>query len=331
MDRGRTIPTHVDTGSVLFDLIAEGAIVLDDAGRIAGMNRSACRMLGFGLEGIVGEPLTTLLHPDNEGDPFAQNASLLLRDTLACPVPVQSRFRENLLVFAAATRVDEIEQLKNELVATVSHELKTPLSAIKAYAATLRENPQIYQSHREEFLGVIEGQADRLSRVVDDMLLITRVETSHLLRRRARVRVIQIVDQALLQISYNPMLHPITVEVGDAEVSGDPERLRDVLRNLLENAIKYSPAGGSISIRASQDEFASQIQVQDHGVGIQPEDLPYIYDRFFRAELDFEIEVQGTGLGLYIVSAIVRAHGGSIDVSSTRGEGTTFTLRFPLR
>ncbi len=288
-------------------------------------------MLGFAMESVTGEPLEALLHETNAEDPLSPNANLVLRDTLACPVLVQSRCRDNVLVFSPATRIAEIEQLKNELVATVSHELKTPLAAIKAYTATLREHPNLYETHRTEFLGVVEEQADRLARVVDDMLLITRVESSHLLKRRARVRVISVVDQALLGISYNPVVHPVTVEVGDTEISGDPERLRDVLRNLIENAIKYSPAGGPVFVRAVQDPHVTQIDVEDHGVGIDAADLPYIYDRFYRSQSDEALEVNGSGLGLYIVSAIVRAHGGSIDVRSAPRKGTTFTLRFPLR
>ncbi len=304
---------------------------MDDDRRITAFNAAAQRLLGFSHESIIGADLDRLLHEKNLEDPLASNGTIIFRDTLGSSLAAKTQFAGGVLVFAPATRVDEIEQLKNELVATVSHELKTPLAAIKAYTATLREHPDIYQSRREEFLAVVEEQADRLARVVDDMLLITRVESDHLLRRRARVRAMHVIDQALLGISYNPVVHPIICEVGDVELSGDPERLRDVLRNVIENAIKYSPGGGTIVISGSQDEQATTLTIEDHGIGIAQEDLPYIYDRFFRAHSHAATEVTGSGLGLYIVSAVVRAHGGTIDVQSRPGAGSTFTVRLPLR
>ena len=312
-------------------MVSEGALLLDGEMRVTAVNAQAQRLLGYAAESLNGQPLDVLLHAANTGDPLEAEATLVLRDTLGCALPVRSRFASGVFVFAPATRVDEIEQLKNELVATVSHELKTPLAAIKAYTATLREHPNLYEAHREEFLGVVEDQADRLARVVDDMLLITRVESGHLLRRRSRVRAMAVIDQALLGISYNPSVHPIVCDVGDAELSGDPERLRDVLRNLIENAIKYSPTGGQIVVQAAQDEHATRVTVSDRGIGIAPDDVPFVFDRFFRVENDESVAVGGSGLGLYIVSAIVRAHGGSIDVQSAPGVGSTFTLHLPLR
>ena len=331
MDSGRTIPAHVDTFAALAEIVGEGVLVLDSSASIRSVNSAARRLLGYAPERLIGTPLAEILHESNTGDPFSDRATLVLSDTLGCAINVASRHADGVLAFAPSARLDEIEQLKNELVATVSHELKTPLAAIKAYTATLRHHPQIYESHRDEFLSVVEEQADRLTRVVDDMLTITRVESGHLLRKRVRVKALRIVDEALLGISYNPALHPIVLELGDVDLSGDPERLRDLFRNLIENAIKYSPQGGTIVLRGEQDERSTRLVVRDHGCGIAPEDLPYIYDRFFRGAAHEAGEVPGSGLGLYIASAIVRAHGGTIDAVSTPGKGTAFTVNLPLR
>lgn len=331
MDRSRTVFANVNSFATLAELVGEGVIILDERDLIAFVNAAAQRLLGYGYESLAGSPLDAILHATNEDDPRAEHASLVVRDTLGCALHVRSKFSENVLVFAPATRIDEIEQLKNELVATVSHELKTPLAAIKAYTATLREHPNIYEAQRDEFLSVVEEQADRLARVVDDMLLITRVEGGHLLRRRARVRAAHVIDEALLGISYNPAVHPIVYQLGDVDVSGDPERLRDLFRNLLENAIKYSPAGGTIVVRGEQDRYVSKIEIEDRGIGIAAEDTPYIFDRFFRGTSHAATEVSGSGLGLYIASAIVRAHGGSIEVRSNVGEGAVFSVCLPLR
>lgn len=227
-------------------------------------------------------------------------------------------------------RVDEIEQLKNELVSTVSHELKTPLAAIKAYTATLRQNPELYLEKRDEYLRIIEEQTDRLSRLIEDLLMVTRVEGGQLLRQRTAVALDSIIDEALTEIPFDPQRHRIERKTA-IEVSGDPDRLRDLFRNLVENAIKYSPKGGTITIEAEDRGNQTCIVVRDCGVGIAAEDLPYIFERFYRVQSDETEGIGGSGLGLYIVQAIVRAHGGSIDVQSRPGEGTTIAVTLPLR
>jgi two-component system, OmpR family, sensor histidine kinase BaeS len=115
------------------------------------------------------------------------------------------------------------------------------------------------------------------------------------------------------------------------ELSGDPDRLRDIFRNLLENAIKYSPHGGGLEVTVRQSAERTQIDVRDRGIGIAQEHLPYIFDRFYRAEDERTSAVGGSGLGLYIVQALVRAHGGTVDVRSDPGLGTTFTVNLPVR
>ncbi|HEX5274663.1 MAG TPA: HAMP domain-containing sensor histidine kinase [Candidatus Rubrimentiphilum sp.] len=228
-------------------------------------------------------------------------------------------------------RIDEIEQLKNELVSTVSHELKTPLAAIKAYTATLRQNPGLFVEKREEYLRIIEEQADRLSRLIDDLLLVTRVEAGQLLRRRATVTLDAVLDEALAEIHFDTKRHPVIRETGGASVSGDPDRLRDLFRNLIENAIKYSPEGGTIAIRAHEEADATIVEVSDCGIGISDDDLPYVFERFYRADSEAVEAAGGSGLGLYIARAIVRAHGGKIVARSESGRGTTFTVSLHKR
>jgi signal transduction histidine kinase len=228
-------------------------------------------------------------------------------------------------------RIDEIEQLKNELVSTVSHELKTPLAAIKAYTATLRQNPELFAEKREEYLRIIEEQADRLARLIDDLLLVTRVEAGQLLRRRTTVPFDAILDEALAEIHFDTKRYPIVRETQNTSVSGDPDRLRDLFRNLIENAIKYSPDGGSIAIRANEQADGMTAEVSDSGIGISTDDLPYIFERFYRADSEVVKAAGGSGLGLYIARAIVRAHGGHIQARSESGRGTTFTISLPKR
>jgi signal transduction histidine kinase len=357
VDSSRTLPADVNR-ELLDELLAvkalfaavtqvagDGIVHLDEHERIVRFSPGAERILGVSAEGVIGSHVHTLLHESNasavcmhaEGP---QTHALVMRDSAGAPIRVHARsiaLRRGPLIdgwmiaFVPKARVEEIEQLKNELVSTVSHELKTPLAAIKAYTATLRANPSLYESHRNEFLGVVEQQADRLSRLVDDMLLVTRVESGQMLRRRVSVALESVIDDALRQLPYDPVHHPIERHIGGVSVSGDPDRLRDIFRNLLENAFKYSPNGGAIDITGEAAADQTVVTVRDRGIGISETDLPYIFDRFYRVESENTASVGGSGLGLYIVHALVRAHGGTIDVLSEPGAGTTFTLRLPVR
>jgi len=347
LDFGRTLPADVGLAETVAHLVTEGLIHVGADGCVVRFNPAAERMLGYSASSVAGKDLRTLLHESNLDDPLAitepletRPLHLVFRDTTGTPVRVRARATMLLhgerpdgwmIGFHSARRVDEIEQLKNELVSTISHELKTPLSAIKAYSATLRQNPSLYETHRDEFLAVVEQQADRLSRLVDDMLMVSRVETEQLLRRRVRVPLSRVLEDALRDVPVNPATHPIERRVEGIEVSGDPDRMRDVLRNLIENAIKYSPGGGPVTIAGSEEAGYTRIDVTDCGIGIAQEHLPYIFDRFFRVESDASAAAGGSGLGLYITSALVRAHGGTIGVQSAPNQGTTFTVRLPLR
>lgn len=357
MDSSRTLPADVNRElldellavkallSAVTQIVDDGVIHLDEERRIVRFSPSAETMLGFSAESLIGTKLDALLHEANASEVCTseeqrQTHSVVLRDSAGEAVRVTARsvvlkrgaaVEGWMLAFAPKRRVQEIEQLKNELVSTVSHELKTPLAAIKAYTATLRTNPSLYESHRNEFLGVVEQQADRLSRLVDDMLLVTRVELGHMLRRRVSVSLDAILDEALREVHQDPVAHPVERRCGGVEVSGDPDRLRDIFRNLLENAFKYSPQGGAVDVEARASSAQTIITIRDRGVGIAEGDLPYIFDRFYRAQSEDTKNVGGSGLGLYIVHALVRAHGGTIDVRSEPGAGTTFTLRLPVR
>ena len=357
MDSSRTLPADVNR-ELLDELLAvkallsavtqvtgDGVIELDEDQRVVRFSRVAETVLGFSAESVIGNTYRTLVHETNASEICTREAvpqthNLVLRDSTGEPVSVTARsmaLRRGesvegwMIAFAPKHRIEEIEQLKNELVSTVSHELKTPLAAIKAYTATLRANPALYETHRDEFLGVVEQQADRLSRLVDDMLLVTRVESGQMLRCRMTVSLDSIVSDALREMHHNPVDHPVERRYTGVMISGDPERLRDIFRNLLENAFKYSPQGGTVEIDARSSDQQTVVTVRDRGVGIAESDLPYIFDRFYRAQSEHTKNVGGSGLGLHIVHALVRAHGGTIDVHSEPGEGTTFTLRMPVR
>ena len=256
---------------------------------------------------------------------FADDAERTLRTSV---LPLE---RGWLVSFGPQRRYREIEQLKSEIIAAVSHELKTPIATIKAYATTLRDNPPAMQNERNDYLATIEEQADRLTFAIDDLLLAARVETDHLLEQRICVPLGDVVDGALAMLAPLKPEQRLERRVDGVTICGDPGLLREVLMHLIENALKFSPANSPVVIEGSSDESETIVHVRDRGIGVDEEHLPYIFDRFYRAETNLTASTGGSGLGLYITLSIVRAHGGSISVDSRPGTGTTFTVTLPVR
>lgn len=246
-------------------------------------------------------------------------------------IDVDARSHGWLCCFGLERRHREIEQLKNEIVATVSHELKTPIATIKAFADGLRGDAGGVSSTRDDYLRVIDEQADRLTRAVDDLLLASRVEADQLLSQRVTLAVDDVLDAALAGMTVVVASHPIERRTLGARVSGDPELLGEILRHLIDNASKFSRRGAPIAIDARSDDGVTTIDVRDRGIGIDADHLPYVFERFYRVENPLTAESSGAGLGLFIVAALVRAHGGTVSAESRPGDGTVFTVSLPVR
>ncbi|MDE2480676.1 MAG: HAMP domain-containing histidine kinase [bacterium] len=235
-----------------------------------------------------------------------------------------------MISFGAQQRYDAIDQLKNEIVTTVSHELKTPIASIKAFATTMRENPEAIARERDEYLATIEHEADRLAAAVDALLLAGRVDARHLLARREPISAEALLDRALERIGASDRAR-VRGSLADVELHGDPDLLALALANLLDNAVKFSGGDAPIDVEAARDGGTTSLRVRDRGIGIAAEHLPYIFERFYRVERPLTAATGGYGLGLFVVREIAHAHGGAVDVASAAREGTTFTLRIPER
>ncbi|MDQ2681494.1 MAG: ATP-binding protein [Candidatus Eremiobacteraeota bacterium] len=359
MDIGRALPADVNrelldellSYKALYEslnrLVAEGVAELTAQGEIVRWNYAAETITGHSAQSLVGVNFRDLLDGGNLNELFDAPAgnerhrvSFRLRDTAGKLIELRGAastlnsgdaIESWIVAFAPSRKIEEIEQLKNELVSTVSHELKTPLAAIKAYTATLLSNPTIYETQRTEYLNVIDQQTDRLSRLIDDMLLVTRVEAGQMLKRRVLISLDAILDRVFDQLTYDHAMYTIVRENTNLLLSGDPDRLLDIFSHVIENAVKYSPNGGTLSITAQQTTGQSTVAIRDGGIGIAEENLSYIFDRFYRVESELTSSVGGSGLGLFIVNALVRAHGGTITVRSELGVGTTMTLNLPVR
>ncbi len=239
-----------------------------------------------------------------------------------------------LYVFRDVTREKEVDRMKSEFVSLVSHELRTPLTSIKGYVDLLLEGEvgEIPQD-QQEFLGIIKSNADRLVTLINDLLDISRIESGRVelkLTTLEMPRVIQGVA-SLLRPQIEGKGQNLTLDLPDGlpSVSGDADRVTQIVTNLVSNAHKYTPAGGSITVFARAEDAWVRIAVQDSGIGLSPEEQSQLFTKFFRAKNRTTQEVGGTGLGLPIVKSLVEMHGGEITVESVPGHGSTFSFTLP--
>jgi signal transduction histidine kinase len=225
----------------------------------------------------------------------------------------------------------KLDRLKNELLGTVSHELRTPLAAIKGYATTLLEHRRMNAELRREFLGVIDSESDRLQELISNLLDMSRLEAGVLKVDPVPVQLGRPVGSVLERAQHLTAEHQLVLDwPADPWVRADLPRVLQVVTNLVNNAIKYSPDGGEIRVAGRAQGGSLYVSIADQGVGIPPRERDKIFDRFHRVDGDLARRVSGTGLGLAICRGLVEAHGGRIWVESEPGVGSTFTFTLPI-
>jgi signal transduction histidine kinase len=237
------------------------------------------------------------------------------------------------LVLRDITREKELDQMKSQLLATVSHELRTPLASIKGFATTLlRDDVNWDDRSRREFLSIIDEESDRLSELIGNLLDMSQIEAGTLRMEPEPTDLQPIIQETATEFQLMTHDHEIAVQVPRSLplVQVDARRARQVVRNLVENAVKYSPDGGLITISAEPHAEAVQISVADHGIGIEPQQLEHVFDRFYQVDNASTRKVGGSGLGLSICRAIIEAHEGLIWAVSQPGSGSTFHFTLPL-
>lgn len=235
-------------------------------------------------------------------------------------------------VLRDVTELRHTERLRRELTANVSHELRTPLTSIKGFAETLLDGAMKDEDTCRRFLTIIDSEADRLVKLVDDLLDLSHLESKRATLELKPVDLTGLISQTVdklrpLAEGAGLVLHQVVP--GHLEIAADPDRLEQVLTNLIDNAIKYTPPGGQVEVRVQPTNGEVEVSVADTGRGIRAEDLPHVFERFYRADRSRTRGSGGTGLGLAIAKHIVEAHGGRISVHSRLDEGTTFTFTLP--
>lgn len=226
----------------------------------------------------------------------------------------------------------ESENKLRRFVADASHELRTPITAIRGFSELHRQGAVKGEEPTRDLIARIEGESKRMGSLVEDLLLLARLDQAREMESRP-VNLSKVVDDAVESARAAGPNHPVTVAIPSDEIFalGDEVRIHQVIANLLANARAHTPAGTSIKVSITQNDSGVDISVADNGPGLSEEDQKRIFERFYRADPSrVRVDGEGSGLGLSIVDAVMRAHGGSVTVASKPGEGATFTLHFPL-
>ncbi|GLY13528.1 hypothetical protein Kisp01_05440 [Kineosporia sp. NBRC 101677] len=238
----------------------------------------------------------------------------------------------------ANAELREVDRLKTEFVASVSHELRTPLTSIRGYAELLLDEAEGADSQTTKMLDIIDRNARRLLNLVEDLLLLSKIDSRTLTHEAVEVDLADLSEGALLVLKPSAETANVSLKLemdGELPVLGDRGQLERVLLNLLSNAVKFSNEGGGVIVRGTVEGEASDqqvvIRVIDSGLGVSAEELPKLFNRFFRSASDAAHKIPGTGLGLAVVREIVENHGGSVTMDSVLGQGSTVTVRLPVR
>lgn len=237
-------------------------------------------------------------------------------------------------IFIDVTEIRLIDKMKSSFVAMASHELRTPLTAIKGFVSTLLMDDSFSNEERREFYMIIDQECDRLTRLINDLLNTSRIEAGESLKPNyTRVDARALLDKVVLIQRQSTHKHQIKLDVrGEIPtIIGDEDKLDQILTNLLNNAIKYSPNGGDITVHATVEDDHLLIGVEDQGLGIPKDHLAKVFDKFHRVNNEDNRKIYGTGLGLYLVKHLVESvHMGKIWVESEVGKGSTFLFRIPI-
>jgi two-component system phosphate regulon sensor histidine kinase PhoR len=335
--------------AALFDRMLDGVVIVGPGGQIAFANRAAAALFGGSpmagrtvLEATRRHELAAILRElDTQPEVLGHEVRLerlgavltIVINALALTAADGAR-NGALLVLHDVTRLRELESVRQDFVANVSHELRTPLSLIKSAAETLIDGGKADPVVTDRFLDIIDKNANRLTLLIDDLLLLSKLDSGRLELHLQPVEMQRAVQDAIDDAALIARTREVSLsnEVpADLVGRADPDRLRQVLTNLIDNAIKYGRAQGAVIIGGRRaDDRHIEISVRDDGPGIPPEAKARIFERFYRIDKARAREQGGTGLGLAIVKNVIESHGGDVRVESAPGQGTTFFFTLPV-
>lgn len=328
----------------ILNAIPNGILFMTNRGVVELANPPMAELLELNLEEIEGKHNLELLRSYIFTDKVCKVGATGVPESMELKVfsPSERLLHVNLFpldragvlaVIEDVTKMRHLEQLRSEFVANVSHELRTPLTSIKGFAETLRDGALEDREAAGKFVHIIIEEASRLTRMIENLLELSDLEARKK-HAASPVKIPLVVDEVLLRLG--PRLEGAGLEVVSAvpdhlpEVRADKDLLHQVLFNLVENAINYTPAGGRVEIGALRESNEIGVWVRDTGIGIPEKDLPRIFERFYRVDRARSRRMGGTGLGLSIVKHIIENYGGRVEVESEVGKGSKFTFWLPV-
>jgi two-component system phosphate regulon sensor histidine kinase PhoR len=326
--------------------MADGVIMTDMEGRVVLANHAAARFFDFQEEDAIDKPLIEAVH-DHEADEILRlclrtsqtqtgqfESASSKRFLRAIAIPIAEReLTGALLLFQDLTELRSLQTMRRELVGNISHELRTPIAGIKAMVETLRGGAIDDKEAAADFLGRIDSEVDYLAQMVSELTELSRIETGRAELKMSPVNLNALVEEVVGHLNTLAQRQRIamTAELapGIPTVEADNDRIRQTLTNLVHNAIKFNHPGGEATVSTRVDGESIVVRVSDTGIGISKEDLPHVFERFYKT--DKARPTGGSGLGLAIAKHVVQAHGGSIRVQSEEGKGSTFSFSLPIK
>jgi len=342
------IKTERDQLSTILKSMNEGVITVTSEGLITHVNAAACRMLRSSGERCLGQALKDIDGSNNLDQAFRQcqqqqasvertiqldGYTFSRHYRLHVTLLKQSHQADAILVLQDITDVQRIDKMRADFVANASHELKTPITAIRGFAETLIEDDTIEPTTQQRFMRKIHGQSIRLSDLVSDLLALSRLESNDE-AFNTQVDLQQVVQRVCANLQAVAQTQKVVLELqpkdGPMLLLGDDNALGQMATNLIDNAIKYTAAKGTITVALAVEHGMAVLTVKDDGLGIDESDQERIFERFYRVDKARSQSLGGTGLGLAIVKHIVQNHKGRLQLKSKLSHGSTFTVKIPL-
>ena len=337
--RLRSVQSEESLMSALIESLHEGVVAVDSRREVVRINQSGRRLLAvrdpvpFSVDHLprdraLRDALDDALHGIPSG-PAELKVDARLFALTAKPLPEGGA----VLAIFDLTQRRQLETVRRDFVANVSHELKTPLTVIRGFADTLAGDESLPRDTQREFARTVQANAERMQRIVDDLLDLSRIESGGWMPNPQPVDLATVTRDAALTLAEAAGAKNVRIDIAPGDdartVHADPTALRQILSNLIENAVRYTPADGVVTVESSRAGAGTRVVVRDTGIGISPEHLPRIFERFYRADPARSRDAGGTGLGLAIVRHLAEAHGGRVEASSMPGRGTSIVLHLP--
>ena len=317
--------------------LPDGVVIMDDVLFLEWCNPVAEQHLGLKMATDKGMRVTNLVRSPEFIDyiilgRYDEPLTLKLdeRKLIVRLIPFENR--RQILVTHDVTELDKIDQMRRDFIANASHELRTPLTVINGFLEIAHTQPDLDPETRARHLELMVDQGKRMQNLVDDMLVLTRLESLDYPVREEVLDMHNLLEQVRAEgEALSAGRQKVSLKFNGPRLKGSQDELRSAIGNLVSNAVRYTPEGGDITIRWFENEQGPCCSVSDTGIGIKPEHIARLTERFYRVDKGRSRETQGTGLGLAIVKHVLARHDAQLRIESEAGKGSTFTIQFPAR